>query len=118
MNKIKEYRGSGAMRVDFLGLHNVAKHCAHLKEGFYAMLLTNNDLISQHSQYFRSPISSPPSSSPHSSASSPTPDTQSSRNFLVTQNMLKHKRGFFQSTSLRIVNIINLVSYAYVGKKL
>jgi hypothetical protein len=121
VNRITEYRGL-ELGFDFVGLHNVAKHCVYLKEGFDAMLLAHDDLISQHSQYFH-PLSSSPSLSPPL-ASSSTPDARSSHQFLATENMLKHNRSLFRSTGLRIAslekriaNIINLVSYVHVQRK-
>ncbi|OXV08122.1 hypothetical protein Egran_04113, partial [Elaphomyces granulatus] len=83
---------------DFVGLHNVAKHCIYLKEAFAAIDHTQEELSLQHQEYFR-----------------PPPPSQLSHHYRATRNMLKHKRGLFKSTSLRVEslnrrigNIINL----------
>jgi len=111
-NKIAGKRGDMAPPVDFVGLHNIAKYCIYMKEAFEAMLLTVDDLVSQHKQYF---LDSAFSSVP---ASTSWPSPTAKRQALATQNMLKHKRGFFESTKLRIAslekrigNIIALVSF-------
>jgi hypothetical protein len=85
---------------DFVGLHNVAKHCIYLKEAFAAIDYTQEELRLQHQEYFKPPSQELPS-----------------HHYRATWNMLKHKRGLFKSTSLRVEslnkrveNIINLVS--------
>ena len=104
--------------VDFVGLHNIAKHCIYMREAFEAVLLTVDDLISQHMQYF-----------PYFPLSNTTAPANLldpiARQALATQNMLKHKRSFFESTKLRIAsletrigNIIALVSYAVTSEDL
>lgn len=101
-----------APQVDFVGLYNIAKHCIYMKEAFEAVLLTVEDLISQHKQYFLdAPLS-------HAATPANLPNPAAERQALATQNMFKHKRGFFGSTKLRIAsletriwNIIALVSY-------
>jgi hypothetical protein len=95
---------------DFVGLHNVAKHCIYLKEAFAAIDDTQEELRLQHQEYFNfNPSSQPPS--------------QLSHHYRATRNMLKHKRGLFKSTSLRVEslnrrvgNIINLVSSINVNR--
>jgi len=111
-NKITGNRGEKAPPIDFVGLHNIAKHCIYMKEAFEAVLLTVEDLISQHKQYFLGPTLS------NAPAPATLPNATAERQALATQNMLKHKRGFFGSTKLRIVsletrigNIIALVSF-------
>ena len=98
--QIKADRETGARDSDFVGLHLVAKHCIYLKEALAAIDRTQEDLSLQHKEYFE-----PPSS------------MNDWYHFRATQNMLKHKRGLFRSTGLRIEsldrrvgNIINLVS--------
>ncbi|KAN0067331.1 hypothetical protein V8E54_014594 [Elaphomyces granulatus] len=83
---------------DFVGLHNVAKHCIYLKEAFAAIDYTQEELRLQHQEYFKPPSQELPS-----------------HHYRATWNMLKHKRGLFKSTSLRVEslnkrveNIINL----------
>ncbi|KAL2004631.1 hypothetical protein VTN00DRAFT_3367 [Thermoascus crustaceus] len=88
---------------DFTGLHNLAKHCVYLKEGFDAIDLTHADLALQHEQYF--------SPAP---ASSPAPGEQRHQLFQpywMTKNMLKHNRGLFQSTNLRIASLDKRISH-------
>jgi hypothetical protein len=121
-NKITGKRGDIALPVDFVGLHNIAKHCIYMKEAFDAALLTVEDLISQHKQHFLDPPLSHASAQanlPDSTAQENLPDTIAKRQALATQNMLKLKHSFFQSTKLRVAsletrigNIIALVSYA------
>jgi Mg2+ and Co2+ transporter CorA len=96
--QIKADRETGARDSDFVGLHLVAKHCIYLKEALAAIDRTQEDLSLQHKEYFE-----PPSS------------MNDWYHFRATQNMLKHKRGLFRSTGLRIEsldrrvdNIINL----------
>ena len=99
--------------VDFVDLHNIAKHCIYMREAFEAMLLTIEDLVCQHKQHFLD------SSISHATASANLHDPIAVTDALATQNMLKHKRSFFESTKLRIAsletrieNIIALVSYS------
>jgi hypothetical protein len=121
-NKITEKRGDVAQPVDFVGLHNIAKHCIYMKEAFDAALLTVEDLISQHKQHFLDhPLSHATAQAnlPDRTAQENLPDHTAKKQALATLNMLKLKHGFFQSTKLRVAsletrigNIIALVSYA------
>jgi len=79
---------------EFVGLHNVAKHCIYMQEAFDAMLLTIDDMLTQHARLF-----------------------EKAQHKETTQSMLKHKRGLFNSVKLRLAsldkrtqNIITLVT--------
>jgi hypothetical protein len=80
-----------------VSLHNAAKYCIFLKEAFDSILLTVDDVIDDHDEFF---------GKLHPAD--------------VTRSMLKHKRGLFKSTNLRLAslhmrtqNLINLVRCAY-----
>ncbi|KFY83638.1 hypothetical protein V498_07911 [Pseudogymnoascus sp. VKM F-4517 (FW-2822)] len=83
--------------MDFVGLHNVAKHIIFLKEGSDAILLTLENMLAHHKHLLE------------------TGSSSGADAWEATQVRLKYKDGLFQSVSLRVTsldkrmqNIINL----------
>lgn len=79
---------------DFVGLHNVAKHCIYLKEAFNAIGITTHEVEGQHERLFKS-----------------------DEDIETTRAMLRHKKSLFKSVNVRLDsltkrtdNTINLVS--------
>ncbi|KAH8659244.1 hypothetical protein BGZ60DRAFT_414873 [Tricladium varicosporioides] len=64
---------------DFVGLHNVAKHCIFLKEAFNAIAITTHEVEGQHERLFKS-----------------------DEDIETTRAMLRHKRSLFKSVNVRL----------------
>ena len=86
--------------VDFVGLHNVAKHVIFMKEGLEAVLSTTKSMLERHEKLYH-----------HRGSNSP-----SARITTATHAALTYQRELLLSLSLRIMslerrmqNTINLV---------
>jgi hypothetical protein len=86
--------------VDFVGLHNVAKHVIFMKEGLEAALSTMTSMLESHEKLYR-----------HRESNSP-----SARIITATHAALRYQRELLLSLSFRITslerrmqNTINLV---------
>ncbi|KAH6666426.1 hypothetical protein B0J14DRAFT_202661 [Halenospora varia] len=64
---------------DFVGLHNVAKHCIYLKEAFNAIGITTHEVEGQHERLFKS-----------------------DEDIETTRAMLRHKKSLFKSVNVRL----------------
>ncbi|EEP79687.1 predicted protein [Uncinocarpus reesii 1704] len=84
---------------DFVSLHNLAKYCMYLSESFDAMDLTHADLALQHEQYFDH-LQAP--QAPKLGRQDYHTDGQQC---WTTKNKLRHNRGLFKSTRLRVASL-------------
>lgn len=88
--------------LDFVGLHNMAKHIIFLKEGSEAILATLTSILAYHEELFQITGSDP-----------------AAQIAKATQTALAYQKELFRSVSLRIAsldrrmqNVINLVRWA------